>query len=341
VRAALAAALALASAGVAATPTTARAAETHVLKIASLAPEGSAWMNLFHDWARAVEQRTGGTVKLKFYAGGVAGDERDFVRKMRLGQLSGAAITSIGLGLIQPEVRVLEVPMLINDYAELDYVRGKLADELRARFADKGFVLLAWGDVGPIHLFSNTPVRARADLAKTKLWEWSDDPVSRAMFKQLGITGVPLGVPDVLPGLSTGMIDAAFGSPLAVLALQWHGKLRYMTSMSFGQAIGATVVSRAQFEKLTPDEQKILLEEARTLEQRVLAQIRGENDRALEAIKRTGLTVVETPPALGRELAAAALPLRAALEGALYSAPMRAKVEKLVAEYRATHVARR
>ena len=316
-------------------------AEPRVLKIATLAPEGSAWMNLFHEWARAVEQRTAGAVKLKFYAGGVSGDERDFVRKMRLGQLSGAAVTSIGLGLIQPEVRVLEVPLLITSEGELDHVRAELASDLRARFAEKGFVLLAWGDVGPIHLFANVPVKTRADLAKLKLWEWSDDPISRSLFRQLGLHGVPLGVPDVLPALSTGMVDSVFGSPLAVLALQWHGRLRTMTSMHFGQAIGATVITRAELEKLSPADQKILLEESLALEKRVLAQIRGENDRALDALKKNGLTVVPSPPELGAELASVGEPLRRELEGTLYSAPLRARVEKLVADYRAKHLARR
>jgi TRAP-type C4-dicarboxylate transport system substrate-binding protein len=115
-------------------------------------------MNLFHEFDRAVQQRTNGAVRVKFYSGGASGDERDMVRKMRLGQLSGAAVTSIGLGLIQPEVRVLEVPLLLQSWEELDYVRGQLDGELRKKFEDKGYVLLNWGDVGPIHLFSNTPV---------------------------------------------------------------------------------------------------------------------------------------------------------------------------------------
>ena len=103
---------------------------------------------------------------MKFYAGGVAGDERDAVRKMRLGQINGAAVTAIGLGLIQPEVRVLELPMLINNYDELDYVRNKLDADLRKKFEDKGYVLLGWGDVGPVHIFSNIPIKAQGRSAR-------------------------------------------------------------------------------------------------------------------------------------------------------------------------------
>src|SRR5947209_667973 len=128
---------------------------TTTFKIATLAPEGSSWMNLFHAWGKAVEEHSAGKIKVKFYPGGVAGDERDAVRKMRLGQINGAAVTAIGLGLIQSEIRVLELPLMIRDYAELDHIRNKFSDEIRKKFEDKGYVLLAWGDVGPVHIFSN------------------------------------------------------------------------------------------------------------------------------------------------------------------------------------------
>src|SRR5262245_44095209 len=102
------------------------AAQEHVFKIATLAPEGSSWMNLFHQWGKSLEEHSGGKIKVKFYAGGVAGDEREAVRKMRLGQINGAAVTAIGMSLVNSEVRVLELPMLIRNYDELDYVRHKL-----------------------------------------------------------------------------------------------------------------------------------------------------------------------------------------------------------------------
>lgn len=309
--------------------------EPHVIKIATLAPEGTLWMNLFHDWAKNVEARTNGAVKARFQSGGAAGDERDIVRKMRLGQLGGAAVTSIGLGLISSDVRVLEVPMLIRTYDELDFVRTAMDGELRKRFEEKGFVLLGWGDVGPLHLFSNIPVRMRADLSQTKLWEWVDDPISRALFAKLGLRGVPLGVPDVLPALSTRMVDAVFGTPLAVLGMQWHGRLPYMTSAYFGQAIGASVMTKKEFDKLTAEQKAIVMDEAKKLERNLQAQVRAENDRAVATMQQKGMKVIESPPSLMSEFAAVAVPARDALDGTLYSHELRTRVEKLVADYRA------
>jgi TRAP-type transport system periplasmic protein len=313
----------------------ARAQTPTVLKIATLAPEGSSWMVQFHEWAKNVEEHTGGKVKIKFFAGGAAGDERDAVRKMRLGQLNGAAVTAIGLGLINSEVRVLELPMLINTYDELDYVRTKLDAELRQKFVDKGYVLLSWGDVGPVHIFSNIQLKSKADLAQTKMWAWVDDALVKALFAQLGVNGVPLGVPDVLPSLQTGLINACYGSPLSTFALQWYTRVKYMTSLHITQAIGAAVITKKVFDSLPPDVQKTLLADSRDFEGKLLKVLRAENDKALTQMKNAGLQVVDSPPEMVKQFTAEAIAVRTKLEPSVYSHDWRIKIEKLVADYRA------
>jgi TRAP-type transport system periplasmic protein len=305
------------------------------LKIATLAPEGSAWMVSFHEWAKNVEEHSAGKIKIKFFAGGTAGDERDAVRKIRLGLLNGAAVTAIGLGLINSEVRVLELPMLIGSYDELDFVRNKLDVELRKKFDDKGYVLLAWGDVGPVHIFSNIPIKSKADLGQTKMWAWVDDPIVRMLFQQLGTAGVPLGVPDVLPSLQTGLINACYGSPLSTLALQWFTKVKFMTSMNITHAVGATVITKKEFDKIPPDLQKILMNDSREFEVKLLKTLRAENAKALTSMKSAGLTVIESPPDMVKQFTAEAIAIRPKLEPSVYSHDFRMKVEKLVADYRA------
>ena len=307
-------------------------ADLQVLKIASLAPEGSSWMKLFREWGKKIEDRSGGQVKIKFFAGGVAGDERDAVRKMRLGQMQGAAVTGIGLGLIQPEVRVLDLPFLFKNYDELDYVRTTLEADFKKKFEEKGYVFLNWGDVGPVHLFSNIPIKSRDDLRKTKLWAWNDDAIVRKLFAELGITGVPLGVPDVLPSLQTGLIDACYGSPLSTLALQWHSKVKYISSMVIIQSAGATVLTKVSWDKLTPDQQKIVVEESKLLQSRLLKQVREDNDKALAKMKSLGLQVVETPAALVSEFQQQSKTLRASLDGQLYTKEFRQRVEQVLAQ---------
>jgi TRAP-type C4-dicarboxylate transport system substrate-binding protein len=308
------------------------------VRIATLAPEGSSWMKLFHEWSSAVDAGTRATptpVKIKFFAGGVAGDERDVVRKMKLGSLDGGAVTAIGLGIIQPDVRVLEIPYFIMDYAELDHVRHVLDADFHKKFDEKGYVLLTWGDVGPVHLFSNEELTSVEALRRIKIWAWSDDRMTVRLFEALKLNSVKLGVPDVLTSLQTGLINACYGSPLSTLALQWNTKVKYMTSMSISQSIGATVITRRAWDAMSPAAQKVLTDETVTLGRKLLAQIREDNTRALRKMQQIGLKVVETPAVVTDEIRKQALALAPALDGEVFSGDFRRKVEKIVAEYRA------
>jgi TRAP-type C4-dicarboxylate transport system substrate-binding protein len=306
------------------------AAAQVTLKVATLAPEGSAWMKLSHEWQRKVEERTQGRVKIKWYSGGVQGDERDVLRKIRLGQISGASITGIGLSSIAPEVRALE---LARTYDELDKLRAQLGPDIKKQFEAKGFILGSWGDVGPVHLFTSKPIKTLDDLRSVKLWMWSDDPVAKNLFAALQLHGVPLGVPEVLPGLSTGQIDSFFGSPLATLALQWAGHVKYMSAQTMSMATGATVISKAAWEKVAPADQKILLEEAESMQAEILKQVRGDNQKSLDAMKAKGLQVVEFSPELLKQLDGAAEKVARDNAGGV-SKDFQAKVEKLVDDYR-------
>lgn len=308
------------------------AAADTVLKMATLAPEGSSWMKLFHQWQHTVEARTDGRVRVKFYAGGVQGDEHDVLRKIRLGQLSGAAITAIGLAAIDPEVRALEVA---RTYEELDRLRAALGEPLVKKFEQKGFVLLGWGDVGPVHLFSQRPIRSMADLQQIKLWLWSDDPVSRQLLDALGVRGVPLGVPDVLPALSTGAVNAFFGSPLSTLALQWSTHTRYMTSLVIGQATGATILAKAAWQSIAAPDRDQILAASHAMESQVLARVRADNRRALETLKTSGLEEVPTPPELARELERRTEAVATRI-GQTFSPEFQERVRRLVEQYRAS-----
>jgi TRAP-type C4-dicarboxylate transport system substrate-binding protein len=304
------------------------------LKIATLAPEGSSWMKLFGDWKAAVDKRTAGQVKVKFYAGGVAGDERDVVRKMRLGQMSGAAITAVGLGVIQPDVRVLEIPFLFKDESELDLVRTALDGEFRKKFEDQGYHFLAWGDVGPVRLFTNTPLRDRADLQKIKMWVWSDDPLIGRVYQRLAINAVPLGVPEVLTGLQTGLINACGASPVAAVAFQWHSKVKYATSLILNHAIGGMVVTKKSWDALSAEQQKVVSEEATTLGAGLTRLVRDDNAAAFKKMQALGVEVVTTPEPLVAAIREAARAATEDMQGKLFGKDFRARIEQILASHR-------
>ena len=271
------------------------------IKIATVAPEGSAWMRIFAKMKVAIEQKTGGEVKLRFFPGQVAGDERDVVRKINTGQLQGGSFTSVGLALVNPKVMVLQMPLLFSNYAQLDKVRAALKAEFEESFREKGFELLGWGDVGWVYLMTKEPVASKADLKKQKVWVWSDDPISKTLMKESGVSPLPLGLPQVYPALNTGMVNAVYNAPLAALTLQWNTKVKYYSDFPLAIAIGATVVSKKVWDSLKPEHQKLVKEISEKHHKALNARVRSDNDKALASLKGGGLQPVAVSPAAKKE----------------------------------------
>ena len=245
------------------TTTTASSGQKYLIKFASLAPEGSTWMNVMHELDAEVRKATNGEVGFRFYPGGVAGDEKDVLRKIRLGQLHSAGFTGVGMGEILPEVRIFDSPFLFRNYAEVDFIHERFFDKFAKKFEENGFILLGWADVGFVYVYSNTPIRHLRDMAKVKMWMWEGDPVAEATFKSLGINPIPMSVIDVMTALQTGMVNAVYTSPLAMISLQWFTKVKYMMEISLADAAGAVLISRRQFNKLPAEYRKILREKSR------------------------------------------------------------------------------
>jgi len=285
--------LLLSSMALAFSASSAVAQEKHVLKIASLAPKGSSWYKSFSKTKREIKKATKGAVILKIYAGGVMGDEGAMVRKMRTGQLAGAALTSVGMGEVASEFYMYELPMTFKSYKEVNYVREKMQPKFEAILDKKGFVLLHWGDVGFNYIFSNTPVTKPSDISKTKMWVWDADPVSKAVMKGAGANAVPLGVPDVLPSLSTGVIDAFSNSPYGAVALQWHTKAKYVTNLKVAFTIGGLILSKKSWDKIPAEHQKTIMEISKKNGAKLLTKIQRDNKKAIKKIIEGGVESVK------------------------------------------------
>ena len=304
-------------------------------RIATLAPEGSTWMKILGRGAEEVSKATGSRVSIKYYAGGVQGDEKDVVAKMQLGQLDGGAMTSIGLSMIDESIRVIELPMLFKNVEELDYVRKKMWPIFQARFLKKGYYLSEPGDVGFLFFYSSDPVKSIADLGKAKVWLWGEDKIVKAMFKRMSVNGVPMGVPDVLPALNTGRINATYASPLAAVALQWYTKAKYATSMPMAYGVASTLVRKQSWDKLSAEDQKAAEKTFRIQAQKLKKAVRSDNERAAKAISRAGVKTIDTPPAMASEFDKHAQGVWQEMTGKIYSKEDLDMVLKYRAEFRA------
>ncbi|HEY0192761.1 MAG TPA: TRAP transporter substrate-binding protein DctP [Kofleriaceae bacterium] len=316
---------------------TARAQAPVELRIASLAPSGSPWMEVLDKAAGEIQTKTANRVSMKYFAGGQQGDERDFVRKINLGQLDGAAVTAVGLSMIDESIRVLELPMMFKTAEEMDYVADKMWPHFQEKFEKKGFKLTDRGEVGWVYFLSKNKIEKIGDLKTQKTWLWGDDAIVGAVFKKVGINGVPLGVPEVDAALTSGKIDACYGSPVAAVALQWYSKVKYMTSMPMSFSIGATVVSVKAYQKLSAADAKMLEDLTKSSAKRLRKTIRKSNEDAKSTMIRKGVTVVTTPPETIDEFTKQSTQLWTELAGKIYSKEELADVLKYRDEYRAKH----
>jgi TRAP-type C4-dicarboxylate transport system substrate-binding protein len=304
------------------------------LRFLSLAPEGSSWMKLLLQWAGQVQQRTKGRVRLRFQTATEVDDERDLVRLMDLGRFQGALMTGLGVGLIQPEVRVFELPFFIKTDGELDYVRKRLTPLFRYRLAERGYVLLAWGEHGWIHGFGKTPMRTTEGFRRGRNWVWTDDPLGRVTLEAFGCSVVPLGFRDVGPALTTGRVTWVYASPLDLLVTGWGRHLKYMSDFPFLPGTGGLVLQKKEFDKLTPGDQEVLVQTAQALETKLLRTVRADNAAAIVELRKQGLEIVKTNVSMRAELEPIAHKVWERLTGSLISRETLQQVKQALADYR-------
>lgn len=310
-------------------------AESQQFRVATLAPPGSPWMNVLERAAVEIADKTDRRVTIKYYPGGQQGDERDFIRKIKAGQLDGAAITSIGLAMIDPSIRVLELPMLFSSQDEVDYVATKMWPYFQKKFEKHGFRLAERGEIGWIHFFSKAKITSIADLQKQKLPTLGHDPLSSAIVDKLKLNGVPLSLPEIDAALTAGRIDACMSSPLGAIALQWYSKVKYMSATPMVFAIGATVMSLDAVKKVSPDDRKLIDSIAKRSQKKARRIIRKANEDARTTLVRKGITVVDAPKAMVDELTSVAATVQSELVGKMYSKAELEMALKYRDEYRA------
>jgi TRAP-type C4-dicarboxylate transport system substrate-binding protein len=294
-------------------------------------------MNNFDAMAREIRSKTDGELQIRFYPNGVQGDEIDVVRKMRAGLLHAGAMTATGLGEIQKEVLIFQLPRMFKTYEELDYVRDYLYEDLDKAFMDAGYVLLGMGDLGHYYIFSNQPIRTIADLqsSSVKMWVRTTDKIGLEFYKNAGVATVPGEVTQVMASLYSGRINAVAVSPYITVALQWYDKFKYMTNLPVSVGVGATVMTKEKFDLLSPDQQKVLREITKAYQSKLIQSIRKDNDRSLEALqKKAGIEVVEFEEDSQKAWDAIAVETHNALVGEIYSQAFLDKINTLLQEYR-------
>jgi TRAP-type C4-dicarboxylate transport system substrate-binding protein len=313
---------------------TAHAAPVRI-KLGTLAPQGSTWHQLLLEMAQKWSQASNGQVELKIYAGGTQGNEGEMIRKISIGQLQGAAITAIGLHEITPEPQAEDVPFLIDSYEEYDYVHAKLRPKLDQALSKKGYVAIHWGEVGFVYFFSTEPYRTPAEFSKGKIFTWNGDPAAEAAWKRAGFHPVVLSSTDLIPALTSRMVNIVSQPPLYAFTSHIFEKADNMLNLRWGFLTGATVVKKDVWDKIAPDVQKKLLEIAEEYGERTRQDVRKQNDDAIQQMKKRGLNIVE--PADVDAWHRVADLADEVVRGKVVPAPIYDEVIRLRDEFRAQH----
>lgn len=271
-------------------------------KIATLSPDGSTWMKKLREGAKEIETKTDKRVKFKFYPGGVMGQDKAVLRKMRVGQLQGGAFTNGTLAATYPGVQIYNLILKFKSYEEVDYVRKKMDESLKQGLEDNGLVALGFSEIGFAYLMSTNPIHTVSDLRKQKAWIPENNIVATHALNAFSVDPIPLPLRDVLVGLQTGMINTVAGSPIGALTLQWHTKIKYVTDLPLAYIYGILVLNKKAFDKLDPSDQTIV----REVMGRVCSEMdelnRKDNQAALDAMRNQGITLIEPKPEAVAEL---------------------------------------
>jgi TRAP-type C4-dicarboxylate transport system substrate-binding protein len=263
-----------------------------IVRMATLVPEGSSWHLILKEAAEKWKQASGGRVTVRLFPGGVAGDDPDVVRKMRLGTLNAGVLTSVGVAEVDKSVYALGVPLMFDSYDEVYWVLDRMRPQLEATLLSKGFVVLNWADGGWVHFFTKKPVAVPDDLRALKLFSWAGDAEAVQVWRSAGFNPVPLPSTEITTALQTGLIEALGSPPQVAVISQFFTNAPYMTDLRWQLLLGATLITKSTWERIPADVRPELLKITEEAGARLRKEIRDAEGRDVEAMKKRGLTVV-------------------------------------------------
>jgi len=259
------------------------------LKIATLVPEGSGWMREMRTAAEEVKAKTDGRVEIRYYPGGVMGDDATVLRKIKLGQLQGGALTGSEVSLIHKDAQIYSLPFLFASYAQIDAVRPQIDPLLKQAVKEKGFHVLSITGVGFAYLMSTHPLQSTEQLRQSKVWVPHNDRIAEATFVTGGVSPIPLPLADVFTSLQTGLIDTVGNTPAGAIALQWHTRVKHLFDLPLTYVVGYVLVDNKAWEKLAASDQASVEAALSAASQRLDADNRRGDESAMRALEGEGI----------------------------------------------------
>ena len=310
------------------------------LKIATVTPEGSQWMKDMRSSANEIKERTEGRVKIKYYGGGIKGDDAKVLAQIRIGQLQGGAFTPSALAAIYPDLNIYGMPLVFNSAEEAAYVRGHLDSRLQRGLEDAGFVNFGFAAGGFANLTSNEPVMSLADMKGKRVWVPEGDAMSRASMQALSLMPVTLPLTDVVTGLQTGLIDIVAIPPIVALLMQWHTKVKFVSELPLVYTFGFMAIDKRAFDKISTQDQAIVREVMGATYRKFDKANLVDNKGAFDALIKSGIELIEFGAEEFAEVRSVLLKSNRQLgEKGEFSLTLYDEMMRHIEEYRSEHIA--
>jgi TRAP-type transport system periplasmic protein len=305
------------------------------VRLGTIVPKGSSYFRILQELGEDWRKVQGEGSAFVIYGDGSQGGEADMVRRMRVGQLNAALLSSVGLAEIDRSALALQtVPMLFRDWAEVDYVRERVRQQLETRIAEKGFVVLFWADAGWVRYFSKEPAATPNEFKRFKVFAWAGNAEQVNLMKSMGYQPVPLETADILPSLQTGLINAVAASPFFALAGQFSGPAPHMLDVKWVPIVGAAVMTRKVWDAMSPAARDELKRAGEKAGADMRARARQEDLESIEAMKKRGLKVTVPTPDQEAQWRQAAEEVYPRMRGPIVPADIWDEILKVLAEYR-------
>ena len=316
-------------------------ADEVTLRMGTMAPAGTAWARELNAFARDVDGRTGGQVHIKWYFGGITGDEPGMGERIRRGQLDGAASGGPLCESLAPSMRVMRVVGLLTTQREAGYVASRLWSIFEAEFHKNGIVGLGTSTLGPHILFSRTPIRSLDDFRKSRFWVWDRDDVLRYELEKFGANMLALPVADAARAFDEHKIDGFIAPASVALAFQWSAAARYVTDLRLDYITACVILADRAFDPLPLAARDVIRSAGGKLAVR-FADLGARQDEMLlnGLFKKQGVTTVPVDPRLSTEFFELARATREKIDPKLVPGPLLSRVLGILADFRASQATR-
>lgn len=271
------------------------AEKTYMIKFATVAPDGSIWVNYMRNLDKRLRSKSQGKIGFRIYAGGIAGDELDVLKKIRIGQIHCTAFSGVGITEILPMWRIMDLPFLFRNTDEVRLVHSELDPLFKEEFRKKGFEYITWAEVGDVYLFSKKEIKNRNDFKGLKIWTWSGDPVSKKTFTMMGSIPISLSITDVTTAINTNMIDTVYAPPIGALSMQWNEKMNHMTGFPIAHSTGAILISKEYFDNIPEELSKLFNDEFKISMTELSSALNKQADESIKIICQKGIKLSAKP----------------------------------------------